>query len=78
MILDHSPRAIINLGNDISPISLSGHGVKKFSVLITKLHNPLGESLLFHYCKIRSYITNICRKQTLFLIGIFEELDKWT
>jgi hypothetical protein len=52
--------------------------VKKFSVLITKLHNPLGESLLFHYCKIRSYITNICRKQTLFLIGIFEELDKWT
>jgi hypothetical protein len=46
MILDHSSRAISNLGNDISPISLSGHGVKKFSVLITKLHNSLGESLL--------------------------------
>jgi hypothetical protein len=46
MILDYPSRAIINLGNDISPISLSGHGVKKFGVLIPKLHNPLSESLL--------------------------------
>jgi hypothetical protein len=46
MILNHSSRAINNLGNDIPPISLGGHGVKEFSVLITKLHNSLSESLL--------------------------------
>jgi hypothetical protein len=46
MILDNPSRSINNLRNDISPVSLSGHGVKKFGVLIPKLHNPLSESLL--------------------------------
>jgi hypothetical protein len=46
MILYHSTRAIHNLGNDIPPISLSGHGVKEFCILIPKLHNSLSESLL--------------------------------
>jgi hypothetical protein len=46
MILNHSTGAIHNLGNDIPPISLSGHGVKEFFILIPKLHNSLSESLL--------------------------------
>jgi hypothetical protein len=46
VVLNHSTRAIHNLGNDIPPISLSGHGVKEFCILTPKLHNSLSESLL--------------------------------
>jgi hypothetical protein len=31
---------------------------------------------LVYYCKIQSYISNVCAKQMIFLIGIWEELDR--
>jgi hypothetical protein len=46
MILDNPSRSINQLRNGVFPVSLSGHGVKEFGVLIPKLHDPLSESLL--------------------------------